>query len=176
MDSDIRYFCYPRSTEPPKVAREIVGAFREHEDAINTKELGDGLKSDDVLSVVRESLEGAGFDVEEGKSEDEKIHRPVLFGKNGEPNLRYEVDAYHPEHRCGLEVEAGRAWQGNAIYRDLIQGAMMVEVDILALAVPNLYKYSRGTNPAFAKTKDVVETLYRTDRVELPYSVVLIGY
>jgi len=90
------------------------------------------------------------------------------------PELRYEVDAYHSTHRCGLGVEAGRAWQGNAIYRNLIQGAMIVEVDVLTLGVPNLYKYTRGTNPIFDKTKDVVEILYRTDWVNLPYDVVLI--
>lgn len=174
--SQIQYYCYPRSRAPPEFASEIVAAFRSHESEIATESLDDGLKSDEVLEQVRPELESAGFDVEQGKSEDEKIHRPVLFGEDGEPELRYEVDAYHNEWRCGLEVEAGRAWMGNAIYRDLIQGAMMVQVDTLALAVPNAYKYSSGTNRAFDKTKNVVETLYRTERLDLPYDLILIGY
>lgn len=53
---------------------------------------------------------------------------------------------------------------------------MMVQVDTLALAVPNLYTYSSGRNPAFEKTSNVVETLYGVDRVELPYELILIGY
>jgi hypothetical protein len=40
-----------------------------------------------------------------------------------------------------LEVEAGRATMGNAIYRDLIQGAPMVDARHLALAVPVEYRY-----------------------------------
>jgi hypothetical protein len=60
--------------------------------------------------------------------------RPVFFGENGMPTLSYQIDAYHPEWRAGLEVEAGRAWMGNAIYRDLIQALVMVQVDHVVLA------------------------------------------
>jgi hypothetical protein len=104
----------------------------------------------------------------------------VLFGANGEPDLQYYVDAYQPEWRCGLEVEAGRAWKGNAIYRDLIQALVMVQVDTLALAVPNVYRYSAGDrtaeNRAFDKTKSVIDTLFSTHRFESPYGLLLIGY
>lgn len=176
MSSSIRYYCYPLSEKPPSFAEEIALAFRAHESDISTEDLDDGLKSDEVLEKVRPDLEDLGFDVETGNRKEEKIHRPVLFGKNGEPKLRYEVDAYNEEWQCGLEVEAGRAWKGNAIYRDLIQAMMMVQVDTLVLAVPNLYKYSSGTNPAFDKTRSVVETLFNIDRFELPYNLVLLGY
>lgn len=53
---------------------------------------------------------------------------------------------------------------------------MMVQVDTLALAVPNIYKYSSGENPAYQKTHDVVATLYDTARTNLPYNTILIGY
>lgn len=175
-DSTIRYQSFPRTSPPPKYARELVNVFRAHEDEIATEELDDGLKSDEVLAELRDDLTGIGFDVEQGKKKEEKIFRPVLFGENGEPKLQYEVDAYHPEYSCGLEVEAGRAWKGNAIYRDLIQAMMMVQVDTLALAVPNLYRYSSGENPAYDKTRNVVATLYDASRAELPYSTILIGY
>lgn len=175
-DSTIRYYCYPRTKSPPQFTSELVSVFRKHEDEIATKDLDDGLKSDEVLTALRPSLENVGFQVESGKRQEDKIHRPVLFGKDGEPDLEYEVDAYHPEHRWGLEVEAGRAWKGNAIYRDLIQGLVMVQVDTLVLAVPNEYKYSSGTNPAFRKTNAVVDTLYSSHRFDPPYDLVLIGY
>lgn len=126
--------------------------------------------------MLRPDLKGLGFDVETGKSAGDKIHRPVLFGENGEPELHYYVDAYQPNWRCGLEVEAGRARKGNAIYRDIVQELVMVQVDTLALAVPNVYKYSAGENRAFEKTKSVVDTLYSTHRFDPPYGLLLIGY
>jgi hypothetical protein len=43
----------------------------------------------------------------------------------------------------GLEVEGGRGWMGNAVYRDLVQGAVMVGVEHLCLAVSNVYRYLR---------------------------------
>jgi hypothetical protein len=68
----------------------------------------------------------------------------VFFGENGIPTLRYEIDAYHPEWKCGLEVEAGRGWMGNAVYRDLVQAAVMVGVEYLCLAVSNVYSCFTG--------------------------------
>ena len=46
----------------------------------------------------------------------------------------------------------------------------------LALAVPNLYKYSAGTSPDYEKAHSVAEALFGHDRVDLPYSLLLIGY
>lgn len=175
-ESGIRYFSYPRTEPPPDFADRLAGVFEGHEPEIGTEGLEDGLKSNEVLEVLRPDLGDLGFDVETGKSAGDKIHRPVLFGENGEPDLHYYVDAYHEDWRCGLEVEAGRAWKGNAVYRDIVQALVMVEVDTLALAVPNVYKFSAGRNPAFDKTKSVVDTLYSTHRFEPPYRLLLIGY
>lgn len=174
--SDIRYYYYPRTEEPPAFVEDVVDAFRKNESTISTTKLDDGLVSDDVLDEARPDLEAIGFDVEEGKRKEEKIHRPVLFGENGEPELRYEVDGYHPEHRYGLEVEAGRAWQGNAIYRDFVQASVMVQVDTLVLAVPNVYKHANGENEAFRLTNSVLDTVYAADRVDLPFDTLLVGY
>lgn len=71
--------------------------------------------------------------VEASKRKVDKLERPVFFGENGIPTLRYEIDAYHPEWKCGLEIEAGRGWMGNAVYRDLVQAAVMVGVEYLCL-------------------------------------------
>jgi hypothetical protein len=65
-----------------------------------------------------------------------KLPRPVFFGDEGTYLRTYEIDAYEPKHGVALEVEAGRATMGNAIYRDLIQGSLMVDARFLALAVP----------------------------------------
>jgi hypothetical protein len=150
--------------------------FRNQIISIGTRHLDDGLKSNEVLTTLRSDLIELGFQVESGKSRKDKISRPVFFGQGGEPTLKYEVDAYHSEWRCGLEVEAGRAWKGNAIYRDLIQAMVMVQVDTLALAVPNIYKWKSGSSPDYDNTFSVAEALYSHDRVDLPYSLLLIGY
>jgi hypothetical protein len=95
---------------------------------IGSEGLAKGLTSDAALNLLQPQLEALGFQVEKGKLRGQKIERPVFFGENGVPTLRYQIDAYHPLWRCGLEVEAGRAWMGNAIYRDLIQALVMVQV------------------------------------------------
>jgi hypothetical protein len=176
MENEINYICFPRTEPPPSYAEDIISVFEQHLTEIGTLDQDDGLRSDEVLGTLRPALKTIGFDVEEGKKREEKIDRPVFFGEGGDPTLKYEVDAYHRRWSCGLEVEAGRAWQGNAIYRDLIQAMVMVQVDVLALAVPNLYKWKSGSSPDFEKTKSVVEALYGHSRVDLPYSLLLIGY
>jgi len=104
----------------------------------------------------------------------------VFFGEGGKASLLYEIDAYHPEWRCGLEVEAGRAILGNAIFRDLFQAMVMTDVDSLCLAVPNIYKYKsggRGLNSKYyERTVAVAEALYGHSRVEMPYGLTVIGY
>ena len=75
---------------------------------------------------------------------------------------------------------AGRAWMGNAVYRDLIQAMVMVEVECLVLAVPIAYKYKSGgktmTSADFQNSSRVAETLYGHDRVRIPYQLAVIGY
>ena len=77
-------------------------------------------------------------------------------------------------------MEAGRAWMGNAVYRDLIQAMVMVQVDHLILAVPNIYKYQSGGKAArstdYQNTRDVAEALYSHTRLKLPYGLTVIGY
>jgi hypothetical protein len=175
-----RFICFPRTDPPPSFAEKIVAVFRKHEAEIGTRQLAKGLTSNEVLGVIRGDLVGLGFDVEKGKHKGAKIHRPVFFGEDGEPTLRYEIDAYHAEWRCGLEVEAARAWMGNAIYRDLVQGFVMVQVDYLVIAVPNGYKYQSSkrlvVSSDYANALSVIETLFGHSRVRLPYRLILIGY
>jgi hypothetical protein len=104
----------------------------------------------------------------------------VFFGENGVPTLRYQIDAYHEEWRCGLEVEAGRAWMGNAIYRDLIQALVMVQVDHLCLAVSNQYRYKSGGREVISRDFDnavaVASAIHGHSRLTLPYNLTVIGY
>ena len=104
----------------------------------------------------------------------------MFFGENALPELQYEVDAWHPEWRAGLEIEAGRAWMGNAIYRDLIQALVMVEMDYLLLAVPQAYRYKAGGRVTISKdyknTVSVCQALYGHSRITMPFSLCVVGY
>lgn len=158
----------------------VVAVFRKHEARISTEALPKGLTSDAVLAIVAPELSKLGFLLEVGKDAEGKIDRPVFFGENGVPIRRYQIDGYHPKWRCGLEVEAGRAWMGNAIYRDLVQACVMTDVDHLCLAVSNTYKYNSGGRQVmstdYANTISVASTLFGHTRVRFPYGLTVIGY
>ena len=107
-ESTVRFSTFPR-TEPPAIfVKDVVGVFRKHEKEISTESLPKGLKSDEVLKKLTPELVDLGFIIETSKKKVDKIERPVFYGENGVPTLRYEIDGYHPDWRCGLEIEAGR--------------------------------------------------------------------
>ncbi len=95
--SNIRFTSFPRTEPPPPYTPQILQVFKAAEPAICTKTLVKGLTSDAVLARLRDDLCALGFEVEGGKKQDDKIKRPVFFGENGEPDLEYEIDAFHPE-------------------------------------------------------------------------------
>ena len=159
--STIRFTSFPRTEPPPEFVGSIVDVFKKHEATIGTTHLEKGLTSVDVLAVIHDDLAERGFLVEMGKKKDQKIRRPVFFGENGVPELQYEVDAYHPKWMCGMEVEAGRAWMGNAVYRDLVQAMVLVQVDVLVLAVANEYKYKTGGRVAVSHDNPIGPEVFR---------------
>ena len=136
----ICFLSYPRTQPPPDFVSKIVGVFRTHQETIGTLTLSKGLTHDAVLAESTDLL-ALGFAIEQSKTSAGKIRRPVYFGESGIPSLAYEIDGFHAEWRCGIEIEAGRGWMGNAVYRDLVQALIMVNVEHLVLAVANPYKY-----------------------------------
>lgn len=180
MSTGPRFSTFPRTEPPPSFVPRIRDLFSKHADRLDTVARAKGLTSDEVLAVLRPGLLGLGFEVEAGKRKRDKIQRPVFFGEDGVATVRYEIDAYQPAWRCGLEVEAGRAWMGNAVYRDLIQAMVMVDVDWLVLAVPNVYKYRSGGKPAqsadYENACGIADTLFGHTRVQMPYRLAVIGY
>lgn len=176
----MRFTSFPSTEPPPLFISKVVEIFNNHERTIATLTLQKGLTSDQVLKVIGDDLHSTGFQVETGKLKTGKIPRPVFFGENGIPALNYEIDAFHPEWKCGLEVEAGRAWMGNAVYRDIVQALVMVHVEHLCLAVPNRYVYNssgRITSSAdYDNTVKVARALYGHSRIRLPYGLTIIGY
>lgn len=99
---------------------------------------------------------------------------------DGRPARQYEIDGYHPAWRCGLEIEAGRAWMGNAVYRDLVQALGMVDLDHQILAVPQLYRYKPGGKVMGSKGYDnavsIIDAIYGHTRIGMRYTVTVVGY
>jgi hypothetical protein len=175
-----RYF--PSYAAPPAWVEKVVVVFATNRSQIDSAvDHTKRMESNEVLGVIDGDLRTIGFDVEQGKQKAGKLPRPVFFGDEGKFLRTYEIDAFEPTQGIALEVEAGRATMGNAIYRDLIQGSLMVDARFLALAVPFEYRYRSGTRtarePSYDKTYSVVEAIYGSPRLELPFEgLLLIGY
>lgn len=76
----INWVYFPKSSPPPEFGLFIVALFEEITDTIDsTKTLSQ--HSDTVMARLRPGLEKLGFRVEKGKSADDKIVVPVLFGR-----------------------------------------------------------------------------------------------
>ena len=173
-----RYF--PAFSPAPAWVSEITAVFTAHRTEIDSAVThAKRMESDDVLRALADDLRAIGFDVERGKKKMGKLARPVFFGDEGTYLRNYEIDAFRASEGIALEVEAGRATMGNAIYRDLIQGALMVDATYLALAVPVEYRYGKKPTreASYAKTYSVVEAIYGSQRLSLPFTgLLLIGY
>ena len=171
---------YPPRARPPEWALDIVAAFAEARDRIDST-LQLGMDSNAVLAELRPSLVALGFDVETGKARAEKIRRPVLFGDHGTEDLAYEVDAFHQGMGIALEVEAGRGVLGNAIYRDLIQTSLLIDAHFLVLGVLTEYHYKSGGKPMTSQNyrivRSILDAIYASNRLSLPLEgILLIGY
>ena len=183
MDPYPRWRFFPGFRPPPPWVDALAGIFAANQEQIDSAIVHKKrMKSDDVLRMIAADLEATmDFAVERGKKKLGKLPRPVLFGDQGTYLRKYEIDAFQSELGIALEVEAGRATMGNAIYRDLIQGSLMVDARFLALAVPVEYRYKSGgraaREPSYAKTYSVIEAIYGSERLSLPFEgLLLIGY
>ena len=176
----VRFSTFPRTQTPPDFLTSLIGQFESHADRIDTSQHGNGLTSNQLLEILRPGLIALGFEVEMGRRRQDKIMRPVFFGENSRPELQYQIDAWHPKWHAGLEIEAGRAWMGNAVYRDLIQALVMVDLANLVLAVPQMYRYNTNNRPTasrdYENTVAVADALYSHSRIVMPYSLCVIGY
>ena len=176
-ESTIRFMSFPRTEPPPSFVTDIVAAFRMHESEIATEQLPRHLKSDDVLRIVAPDLSQLGFQIELSKSSEHIIDRPVFFGENGTPTLRFEVDGYHEAWQCGLEIEATRGIRGGAFYRDLVQAMVMVGISHLCVAVQNRLAWGKsGRSKDYQIAVGTAQALYGHSRLQMPYGLTIIGY
>lgn len=167
----IQWMLFPKSRAATPLALEVVAAFSaaatEIDSAVHRHE------SNEVLVRVAPALRKAGFVVEASKKRDDKVSVPVLFGLNGRAEKMFDADAYQQAEGFVVEVEAGRGVVNNQFLKDLFQACMMHDVHYLALAVRNDYRGS----PDFEKVCRFFDTLYASQRLQLPLrGVLVLGY
>ena len=172
----IEWIFFPASVRPPSVALDVVTAFEQCADEIDSL-AHRRMVSDAVLANVADALAERGFEVERGKKKAEKIYIPVLFGRQGEVEKSFDADAVHWAGRMVLEVEAGRGVVNNQFLKDLFQACMMQDIDYLGIAVRREYEVSGTTSKDFERVLKFFETLYASSRLHLPLKgILLIGY
>lgn len=162
---------FPRSHGLTQEIKDVISCFEEHYNKIDSEV--NNLTSNEVLNIVRKSLEKIGFMVERGKDKENKIDVPVLFGKNNVIDKSFYADALSSDGRIVIEVEAGRATENNQFLKDLFEACMMYTVEYLVIAVRNTYR----SHSDYEKIYTFFETLYISNRLQLPLKgVLLIGY
>ncbi|RKU36195.1 hypothetical protein C6496_14300 [Candidatus Poribacteria bacterium] len=167
----LKYQLFPRSVGITEEIRRVIECFEQTYNEIKSPE--NELKSNEVLDILRPSLEQIGFTIEIGKARGQKIPVPVLFGLNNTVDQSFNADGISDDGKTVLEVEAGRATANFAFLKDIFQASMMHGVEFLILAVRNDY---RG-NDDFQKVYTFLETLYISSRLVLPLKgIILIGY
>ena len=168
----ISWTYFPQSEKPNNLIVKLVGIFQQHSEEIDSASHKVQV-SNDVLAKLADSLEETGFTVERGKKRKDKINIPVLFGRNGAVEKSFEADAYHAKGRLVLEVEAGRGVTNYQFLKDLFQACMMQDVEYLAIAIRNQYRSSKD----FEKVFTFFDTLYKSNRLQLPLKgVLIVGY
>jgi hypothetical protein len=172
----------PHNTKAPEWVAPLLSVVAGAEANICTEVERQGLTSDAVLAALADGMRALGYEVESGKQAVNKVRRPVLFGENGVATVTYEVDAAHDDHGIIVEVEAGRGARGNAAYRDIVRASLILDARFLVLMMPLSYRISTGTTratsvPAYRDARDMLEAIYASRRLSLPFEgVLLIGY
>jgi len=167
----IKYQFFPRSVGITPEIEQIISCFSKAEDRIKSPQ--NNLSSDKVLGILKPYLEEFNLKVESGKSKVQKISVPVLFGLNNKIDKNFEADAVSHDGKIILEVEAGRAVLNYQFLKDIFEACMMYGVEYLVLAVRNDYL----GNDDFQKVHTFLETLYISNRLNLPLKgILVVGY
>lgn len=160
---------YPKSEVLPAELATVISVFVKNIDKITT-DSNHFLSSNDVLKLLTDDLVKVGFTVEHGKKAGQKLEIPVLFGRNGDPEKTFHVDAYNG--RVILEVEAGRAVANNQFLKDYFEALAITWVDYLIIAVRKTYRNGHDFN-TIVRFFDVV---YSSPRFEKLLGLLIIGY
>jgi hypothetical protein len=167
----INWQYFPKSNKIPSHLKSVVGAFEQIATEIDSAK--NEHNSNAVLEFLREGLEQLNFEVEKSKKKVDKIHVPVLFGRNGKLEKYFEADGLNKETKTVIEVEAGRGVTNYQFLKDLFQACLMHDVEYLIIAIRNTYKKSKD----FEKVTSFMDSIYVSNRLELPLKgILIIGY
>ena len=175
MKTSWQYF--PKHSTAPDFLLEVVRVFQANANTIETP--ANQFSSNEVLEAVAEDLEEIGYQVERGKREFQKISRPVLYGKNGNVEKSFEVDAWDHQNKVVLEVEAGRGVVNHQFLKDFFEACVIQDADYLVIAVCKGYQPPSYKNPVndFETVSTFMDTLYSSMRMQLPLKgIMIIGY
>jgi hypothetical protein len=178
MTSFPHWSYFPRNVRAPEWVVPLADVVASAQAVISTV-AGGRLESNDVLVALAPGLSCLGYTVEKGKRAEDKISRPVLFGEGGAAQVTMEVDAFHEALGIAVEVEAGRAWNGNAVYRDVVRASLLLDARHLVLMVPAAYSPPSAARPipAYANTVALLDAIFASGRLGLPFDGVLVlGY
>lgn len=169
----IEWQYYPKAKKIEDHLIPIVEVFEKNKESISSSK--NKLVSDDVLRIVSGGLESLGYLVEKSKRSNDKIKVPVLFGRNGKLEKYFDADAYNQKTQTVIEVEAGRGVTNYQFLKDLFQACMMHDVEYLVIAVRTIYGKNNAKN--FETMATFFDTLYASDRLQLPLNgILIIGY
>ena len=168
----IEWQFYPKSNILPVHLSDVIEkVFKTHETEIDS--YNHTKNSNEVLNILCHDLQELGYQVETGKTADQKIRVPVLFGRNGQMEKSFDADSYSEKFSTVIEVEAGRGYTNYQFLKDLFQACVMVNVDYLVIAIRNIY----NNNKDFEKVNSFFDTLYSSEKFKLPLKgVLVIGY
>ena len=171
----INWMYFPQNKRIEKHLLEVVNVFQKNNNKIDSdKFCGDNsLVSNEVLNIISNDLQDLGYEVEKSKKDKDKISVPVLFEKNGQVSLKFEVDAFSADLYTVIEVEAGRAVTNYQFLKDFYEACMMQDVKYFCVAVRNTYKNKQD----FEKVCDFFVSLFVSNRVKIPLEgILVIGY
>ena len=178
----INWTFYPHNKEIPAQLKEVVDAFSNVSKKISSfEEKTSALPSNSVLSIVRPNLEKLGYEVEKRQKEDGESKRicvPVLYGKNGQTEKSFVVDAYSESNRTVVEVEAGRGVTNYQFLKDFYEACMMSEkVSYFCVAVKNKYQMKSGSKNDYDEVCKFFEAWFLNSSIQTPLDgVLVIGY
>ena len=167
----INWQYFPKSDRIPNHLADIVRVFEKEQFNFDSEKYQ--YSSDEVLSFLRNGFEDLNYQVEKSKKRVDKIHVPVLFGKNGILDKYFEADGLNLETKTVIEVEAGRGVTNHQFLKDLFQASVMHDVEFLVISVRNIYRTSKD----FDKVISFLDTLYASNRLKLPLTgILIVGY
>jgi hypothetical protein len=75
-----------------------------------------------------------------------------------------------------MEMESGRGWMGNAVYRDIVRASLIADAKYLVIGIRQFYVYEKNdvSRNDSISTRDLLNSIYASGRLRLPFEGVLV--